>query len=132
MDPANLSPSQYRTLQIRVNTPMGLARGAVRAISSKVRTRLKILVVPREVSEANEATCRSGTCGKFRELEGSPREPACDVCTCQGRWLRSKWEDGLEACPMGFWDNRGKGGTWTDLTVDGKVGLESPEKGGCT
>jgi hypothetical protein len=104
-DISNLSPLQYTSLAIATRTPMELLRDSKEAITSIVLTGMGFRVVPEEVSDANEAICRANQCGSFAMLPGKPPEPVCHRCNCVGKFLRAKWRDQTQACPMNLWDN---------------------------
>lgn len=107
---SRLSPAEYRKLAMEVRSIREKARDGGKALKSLAKTKiLRLTVVPEKAAE-NERICRENTCGKFRTLiRGGSSEPACDFCNCSSKWLRSKWQDGEQSCPLGLWTNRDTG-----------------------
>ena len=103
LNPANLSPSQYRRLAIAVRTPEDLARDAAAAVTSRVLTSMGIRTVSLEQFNHVKSICESNPCQKFKRLSNG--EPACLRCQCSGKFLNSKWRDKKGKCPEGLWNN---------------------------
>lgn len=105
------SEATYRRLALKVRTLAEKGADIGRASTSMVATTIRLRVVNNEIAKENEEICRKNECGKFRLLEDKKHRqevPACDACNCSGKWLRSKWKDAKEKCPIGRWDNRRK------------------------
>lgn len=110
-DPARLSPSQHKILQLHVRSIAQKLGDGTRAMVSRGLTTLSLRVVSKITAEGNATKCRTNSCGKYRKFPDG-RE-ACDACGCSGKWLQSKWRDANEKCPLPepLWDNRGKPST---------------------
>jgi len=112
LDPSRLTQSQYRSLALAIRTAKEKVADATAAIISRGLTGLNLRVVPDVVAEQNAAVCRSNQCGKFRTLARGrgPAQEACDACNCHSKWLKSKWRDASEKCPLKqpLWDNTNK------------------------
>lgn len=116
LDPANLSPAQYKAIQwsLLSHDPVAAVIGAATAAASAVNTSLGLSVVSEERATANRIVCENCPSGKYRALRvrrhgtyTGETVPACDACSCHDRLLVSKWRDAvLGICPMSHWDNR--------------------------
>lgn len=128
-DPANLTPSQYRSLSLEVRSTRDKIIDGARALKSRAKHKLGVGQMPVPVAEANKRQCESNECGRFRLLNVQHRtknesgevtvsivgqRPACDACNCHNRWLEAKWGDNTQECPLvnpntgkKYWSNRG-------------------------
>ena len=109
-NPAKLSEAQFTFLSLQARTLSETVKDGARAVKSRVRTSLGLVVLPQKVEE-NRAVCLSNSCGKLRIFKKRHRNEiidrlACDACNCKSKWLESKLADPTEACPFGLWDNR--------------------------
>jgi hypothetical protein len=100
-DPGRLTQREYQRLAMDIRSKERLVRDATKAIISRGMTGLSLRVVSEKKQAANKEICKK--CPKFRILADS--SPACDACSCSGKWLESKWADKIEQCPLGHWSN---------------------------
>lgn len=107
LDPARLSPSQYRALSIEVRSATETVRDAVKVTTAAARVAAG-KTVSLEQAERNAATCRSNACGKYRRFPNGTE--ACDACNCQGKLLQFKLLDEQGECPLGHWTNQAANG----------------------
>jgi hypothetical protein len=106
-DVSGLKPSQYRKAAVAIRPGRQAAKDIVTAVESRVSTTLKLRVVPQEIIDRNVKICRSCPSGKYTEIRGG--KPVCKTCSCNGKWLESKWKDPRQKCPEGHWSNEGHG-----------------------
>lgn len=100
-----LDPTQYQDLAIAVRPMTKVIVDGSAALASVALTSMGLRIVPEIAAASNERICRNCPRGMFRELRNG--EPACDICQCADKYLRSKWKDKKGHCPHGYWDNRG-------------------------
>lgn len=99
-----LDPVKYQALAIAVRPITERIVDGAAALTSVALTSRGVRIVPEIQAASNERICRQCPRGMFRELRNG--EPACDVCQCADKYIRSKWKDKHGHCPHGYWDNR--------------------------
>lgn len=109
-DPANLTPSQNRWIATKIRSKTQLVKDGVKAVVSRTVTSIGLRVVSDSIAKSNETKCRSNKCGVFRTLSNGA--PVCGECQCSDKFLRAKWKDASQACPVDdpetgepYWDN---------------------------
>jgi hypothetical protein len=101
VDASRMTSSQYATFSLMARDSFA---AKAKAIGSAVMS-LAATTAGRRVSleqvKSNEEIC--GGCEHFKRLADA--EPACGKCGCSGKFLRSKWADPSQGCPIGKWTN---------------------------
>lgn len=99
INPTKIGKVRFANLALEAQGGVGAkARAAARAVGSRVRTGILQQFVPAAKSSANEAACMACPHGALERLKDGT--PACVACGCQGKFIKSKWMDPNEYCPL--------------------------------
>lgn len=126
---SNMTDAQYKTLSIlsRISEPTTLITDGFTATTSFVKTRFMGGRVPLPIFHKRKARCETNKCSYFLTLQDGA--PACNLCNCSNKMLRSKWADPAQSCPATpaakdaieyYWANY----TQEDATRDGFLTIE--------